>query len=125
MATWQEIKNFVSSQYKVRDLGDDLVRIDFVYNDDNDRTHPLLIEKLNDVKIAFVSPVALYTPDNAKKLLENNDSVYGISLIQTSEPFLALIDPQDMATLDAEEINTAIAGKADDLEKTLFGGDQF
>ena len=125
MATWQEIKSFVSSKYKVSEVGDNLLRITYLYSDDNDRTQRLFIEKLNDTKIAFVSPVADYTPENAIKLLENNNSVYGITLIQTSEPFLALMDPQDMATLDAEEINTAMADIADELEKNLFGGDKF
>ena len=125
MATWQEIKSFVSSKYKVSEVGDNLLRVTFIYNDDNDRTQRLFIEKVNDAKIAFVSPVADYTPENAIKLLENNDSVYGIRLVQSDQPFLALMDPQDMATLDAEEINTAVADMADELEKNLFGGDKF
>ena len=125
MATWQEIKSFVSSKYTVSEVGENLLRLDITYTDDNDRTQMLFIERLNDAKIAFVSPIVDYTPDNAVKLLENNDSVYGLRLIQTDQPFLALMDPQDMATLDAEEINVDLAAMADELEKELFGGDKF
>jgi hypothetical protein len=125
MATWQEIKSFVSSKYTVSEVGENLLRLDITYTDDNDRTQMLFIERLNDAKIAFVSPIVDYTPENAVKLLENNDSVYGLRLIQTDQPFLALMDPQDMATLDAEEINVDLAAMADELEKELFGGDKF
>ena len=125
MATWPEIKAFIKNKYShVEELNDELLKGTF-FASDSDRSHLFFCELVNDAKLQFVAPVVEYSRDNAIKLLENNTSVYGV-MIKGSDPgLLCLIDPQDMATLDEEEINVDMLAIADELEKDLFGGDQF
>ena len=124
MATWPEIKAFIKNKYThVEELNDDLLKGTFFWSDD-ERSHLFFCELANDAKIVFLAPVAEYSRENAIKLLENNTSVYGVMIKGTDPGLLCLIDPQNMATLDEEEINVDMLSIADKLEQDLFGGDE-
>lgn len=124
MATWEEIKSFIQDKYSHVEQVNDNVLKGLFHWDESGRDHLFFCERINDTKIAFVAPVAKYTPENAIKLLENNSSVFGIDL-RGDPPLLCLVDPQEMATLDEEEINVAMVMTADKLEQELFGGNEF
>ena len=121
MATWEEIKKYMVQNHAMEEKDSNGVQGTFFFKDG--RSHLFFVTKANDDKIFLFAPVAEYSHENLVKLVENNDSVFGVMKIYD---MLMLSGSQDMATADAGELDPSLmVGNADFLEKKLFGGDKF
>jgi hypothetical protein len=121
MATWEEIKKHMVQNHAMEEKDSNGVQGTFFFKDG--RSHLFFVTKANDDKIFLFAPVAEYSHENLVKLVENNDSVFGVMKIHD---MLMLSGSQDMATADAGELDPSLmVGNADILEEKLFGGDKF
>ena len=121
MATWEEIKKYMVQNHAMEEKDSNRVKGTFFFSDG--RSHLFWVAKANDDKISLLAPVAEYSHENLVKLVENNDSVFGVLKMGD---MLMLSDSQDMATADAGELDPMpLLLNADSLEEELFGGDKF
>ena len=121
MATWEEIKKHMVQNHAMEEQDSNRVKGTFFFPDG--RSHLFWVAKANDNTICLMAPVAEYSHENLVKLVENNDSVFGVMKIYD---MLMLSGSQDMDTADAVELDPSLmVGNADFLEKKLFGGDKF
>lgn len=123
MATWNEIKSFLHSRYKFTDLNEDVLKGEWALDDG--RSQVLIVVRQNDSRITLEAPVATYTPEAAIRLLEGNQSVFGVDLREAGEDrVLILTDPQVMDSIDEAELDPLpILLAADKLEREIFGTD--
>ena len=121
MATWEEIKKYMVQNHAMEEKDSNRVKGTFFFPDG--RSHLFWVAKANDNTICLMAPVAEYSHENLVKLVENNDSVFGVMKIYD---MLMLSGSQDMATADAGELDPMpLLLNADSLEEELFGGDKF
>lgn len=123
MATWREIKSFLHNRYKFTELNEDVLKGEWALDDG--RSQVLIVARQNDSRMTLEAPVATYTPEAAVRLLEANQSVFGVDLrVAGDERVLILTDPQVMDTIDEEELDPMpILIAADNLERDVFGTD--
>ena len=122
MASWSEVRNYLHSKYKWEEIDSNFLKGEWSFDDG--RSHVVFVALANDTNIIMAAPVCDNTPANATRLLENNNTVYGIMKLADT---LCLMDSQLLASLDTEDLEgfSSIMANADELERTLFGGDKY
>jgi hypothetical protein len=127
MATWQEAKKYIYSNYTVsEDTGNMLT---LLFNTGNDRSQMVFVSVLNlaeDSQIVFASPVANRATVSAERLLDATiDTFFGIRSVGQT---VVLTHASLLATLDAAEIDYPmgmVTQAADEMERRLGLGDTF
>jgi len=128
MATWDDVKGFIRSKYKLKEDEGDFFSLVFDFSDS--RSQLVFIQKFT-IKNGSVcwaqisSPVGIIPQNNINKALEMlNDKVCG-GLVKIGEKhFVRHCMP--IADLAAEELTDPlgfVTASADELEKAFVGGD--
>lgn len=122
MATQAEALSYIKSNFKNEDLGDNVFKV-LVEYDDN-RSQLVWVGVLENV-ITLNSPFASEDDLSPKQALNAvSDGLFGLKTVGTLYTLSYLLFVED---LDASEINKGIhflARSADELEKSLVGGDR-
>ncbi len=123
MATWQEVKSFVKSNYSGVAETDDgtLITMTFVYPEDANRTQMVGVANSGGPWIRFMSIVGTKSEVNLERLFEEC-KIFGVTLTEGS---YFLVHNQLLETVDTAEINEAlswVAAAADDVEKVVTSG---
>jgi hypothetical protein len=121
MATWAEVKKYVSSKYSINSESADLVQMTF--SDGNGRSQMVFVG--GDDSVVFIkSPFAKIGEVQPGKIFDNA-GIFGVSVIGE---LYCLTHTMLTPTLDALEIDVPLAilvTEADQLEKALGLGDKF
>ena len=126
MATWQEIRNYINSNYKVDE--DDGNVISLTFGSPDGRSQMILVSyyDLKDPLIVFKSPIAAVSEVSAGQLLDlTSKDFWGVS---STGDYYVVNHVQFAATVDSPEIDLAlayVAGAADGFEEALGLGDRF
>ena len=131
MATWQEIKSYIHSNYKVQEDAGELLTL--VFSVDGGRGRSQLIHVLSFIEEGNpLSHVVMFSPigemaqiDAGRALKEASQYTFGVGLVGD---LLGIKHTQLSATIDPSEIDVPfdiITEIADALEKALVGGDRF
>jgi hypothetical protein len=121
MATSAEAISFIKSNFKVEDLGDNLLKMLWTFTETN-RSQLLFVE-VRDSVLLVLSPFAGAGQVSADKALEISESIFGI-VKRADQLFLTHVVLLENA--DANEIAAPlelVAVHADDLEEALGLGD--
>jgi hypothetical protein len=122
MATQAEAISFLKSNYKCEAVADDLFKVLVEYEDNRSQ---LVFVGIHDHVMVFNSPFASENDLTATQALNAvTNGLFGIKNIGGLYSLANLIFMED---LDASEFNKGIhfiAKTADDLEKSLVGGDR-
>ncbi|GBU26766.1 hypothetical protein R84B8_00278 [Treponema sp. R8-4-B8] len=128
MASWDQVKNFIRSNYKVQNDEGDFFKM--VFDLSNDRTQMVFVQKVqtkqNGIWIQISSPVGIIGQEKMNKALETlNDKVCGGLVKIGDKHFVRHCMPIDDMSLDEFAVPlTFITSSADDLEKKFVGGDE-
>ncbi len=120
MATRAEALNFIKSNFKVEDLGDDFLKM--VWTFENGRSQ-LVFAEVRDSLVLVLSPIAEVGRVTADKILDISESVWGI--IKRGDLYF-LTHVILLENADANEISgplEILAVHADELEEALGLGD--
>ena len=121
MATWAEVKKYVSSKYTIDDASDSLLRMTF--GDGNGRTQIVFVGG-DDTVVSIKSPFARIGEVQPGKIFDNA-GIFGVTVVGD---LYCLTHTMLTETLDAIELDVPLAlltSEADQLEKTLGLGDKF
>lgn len=125
MATWSEIQTYIRRNFVTRELDNGALSLTFGF--DGGRSQACFIDTNNeeDSWIIFRGIVADWSPENAVKALEKNESIFGIERFLD---WVVVTHAQLTETADTSEIDHALRGVAiasDNLEEIITGGDAF
>ena len=123
MATQQEVRNFIKSNYNCDELDNGSFKTVF---DLGGGRSQLVFLTVNDYNVQYQSPFASVDDVSAKQALEAN-SEYNLG-VQLQGDYYMIVHLAPLADLDASEIGEGfeyVTSVADALEKKLVGGDQF
>jgi hypothetical protein len=122
MATQAEVINYIKTNYKCEAVSGDLFKVLVEYESNRSQ---LVFVAVHEHAIVFNSPFASENDLTAAQALNAvTDELFGIKNIAGLYSLANLIFMED---LDESEINKGIffiAKSADDLEKSLVGGDR-
>lgn len=122
MATQAEAIKFLKSNYQAEDVGDNLYKVVVDYEDNRSQ---LVFVGIFEHVITLNSPFASEDDLSAKQALTaTSDGLFGLKQFGTLYTISNLLFVED---LDPSEFNKGIhflAKTADDLEKSLVGGDR-
>ena len=122
MATQAEAINFLKSNFKLEQVSEDFFKILIEFNGNRSQ---LLYCGVYEFAMVISSPFATEDDLSPKQALNAvAESLFGVKLIGGHYQLSALLFMED---LDASEINKGLftlAKEADDLEKSLVGGDR-
>ena len=127
MATWQQVKSYIYSNYKVSDdSGDGLWLLFQTEGGRSQRIKIALVDTGNEFSsVLFMSPVAAWSQVSADRALRATEQV-PVSICSTGDYIFAM-HSQLIASIDEAEIDLPMAMitfRADQLEKLLGLGDQ-
>lgn len=121
MATWAEVKKYISNKYTISDSSADLIQMNF--SDNTGRTRMVFVG--GDDKVIFIkSPFAKIGEVQPGKIFENS-GIFGVTVVGE---LYCLTHTLLTETLDALELDVPLAllvTEADQLEKALGLGDKF
>jgi hypothetical protein len=123
MATQQEVRNFIKSNYNVDELDNGSFKTVF---DLGGGRSQLVFLTVNEYNVQYQSPFASVDDVSAKQALEAN-SEFNLG-IQLQGNYYMVVHMAPLADLDASEIGEGfeyVTNVADVLEKKLVGGDKF
>ena len=127
MATWQQVKNYIYSNYKVADDSGDGLWL--LFDTEGGRSQKVKIAFVDTgnqfASILFMSPVAAWSQVSADRVLRATEQV-PVSICSTGD-FIVAMHSQLLASIDEAEIDVPIlmiTSRADQLEKLLGIGDQ-
>jgi hypothetical protein len=121
MATWAEVKKYVTSKYSVNNASDDLIQMTF--NGENGRSQIVFVGG-GDTVMFIKSPFAKIGEVQPGKIFDNA-GIFGVTVVGD---LYCLTHTMLTGTLDALELDVPLAllvTEADELEKTLGLGDKF
>lgn len=127
MATWQEIRNHINSNFQVDSDEGNLLTLTFG-SASGGRSQLVIVSyyDLEDPVIVFKSPIAAVSEVSAASVLDlTTQDIWGIS---TTGEYYTVTHVQFAATVDSPEISLAlayVAGAADAFEQALGLGDKF
>ena len=128
MVTWEEVKDFIRSNYKLQSDEGDFFSL--VFELDNDRSQLVIIRKdqtpNGDIWIQMASPVGIIEQDKLNDALEMLDGMICGGLIKSGEKYFVR-HCMPIGDISPEEFATPlyfISGIADDLEQRFIGGDE-
>lgn len=126
MATWQQVKNYIYSNYKVADdSGDGLWLLFDTEGGRSQKVKIAFVDTGNQFSsILFMSPVAAWSQVSADRVLRATEQV-PVSICSTGD-FIVAMHSQLLASIDEAEIDVPIlmvTSRADQLEKLLGIGD--
>ena len=130
MATWREVQNYLTSQYKLEDLGDGVLKLVFGYNDGRSQViycTPIAAES-DDGFVVFLSPFATSSNLSPQQLVDLMSKNMFVGFGSNANGAYTVVHQAPLKNLDASEIEWAlelISGTADLLEKELGLGDVF
>ena len=127
MATWQQVKSYIYSNYKVSDdSGDGLWLLFQTEGGRSQRIKIALVDTGNEFSsVLFMSPVAAWSQVSADRVLRATEQVPA-GICSTGD-FIVATHSQLIASIDEAEIDLPMAMitfRADQLEKLLGLGDQ-
>jgi hypothetical protein len=121
MATWAEVKKYVTSKYTINDSSADLIQMTF--SDGNGRSQMVFVGG-DDTVVFIKSPFAKIGEVQPGKIFENT-GIFGVTVVGE---LYCLTHTMLTPTLDALELDVPLAllvTEADQLEKALGLGDKF
>ncbi len=121
MATWQEVKSFVKSNYKDASESPDGGHVTMTLAFTDGRSQFVAVHAAGNKWIQFLSMVGEKSDINVERLFEESH-VFGVTTIDDS---YWLVHNQLLETVDGAEINAALLALsecADEVEKALTGG---
>lgn len=121
MATWAEVKSYISANYQVSDQSGDLIQLNFA--DGNGRSQLVFVGG-NDTAIQIKSPFARVGEVQPGKIFDHT----GLFGVTTAGDVYCLTHTMLTETLDGIELDVPLAlltTEADRLEKALGLGDKF
>lgn len=121
MASQAETINFIKSNFKCDDLGDNVLKVLVSWNDGRSQ---LVFATVGTEIMQVASPFAQLSDISAEQALNANQSAFGVGKVAD---WFAIQHVVPMADLDASEISIAfnsIGEIADELEKKLGLGDK-
>lgn len=128
MATWQEIKSFISSKYAITSDSEMTLRIRFDLGDGRwQSTMVGYIERGEWSTLIFSSPFANVGAVSAERVLQAAEAVHAGVTAYGGE-FYAVTNFQLASTVDEPEIHVCLSlvtMRADEMEKALGLGDRF
>lgn len=128
MATWQEIKSFISSKYAITSDSEMTLRIRFDLGDGRwQSTMVGYIERGEWSTLIFSSPFAKVGAVSAERVLQAAEAVHAGVTTYGGE-FYAVTNFQLASTVDEPEIHVCLSlvtMRADEMEKALGLGDRF
>lgn len=126
--TWQDVVKHLDSTYKT-DRAGDMVKITFVYPDDNDRTQLVLVDheqQESRLLVEVVSRVGEIAASRLPKALEVIGKKYFVGLEKMGDLYYVRVT-LNMNYVPLSEIGGVVelVGRtADNLEKEFCGGDE-
>ncbi|MDE7165240.1 MAG: hypothetical protein K2O04_07470 [Clostridiales bacterium] len=126
--TWTDVVRHLESTYKT-DRAGDMIKIVFVYPDDNDRTQLVLVDheqQSNRLLVEVLSRVGEIASSRVAKALEYIGKKYFVGLEKMGDLYYVRIT-LNMNYVPLEEIGAMVelVGRtADELEKEFCGGDE-
>lgn len=127
MATWQQVKNYVYSNYRVNsDEGGHITLLFEVPGGRSQFVSLLHVEAGNLSGVSFLSPIANWGDISPERLLLATEQI-PIGVRKVGD-FLMAYHNQLLISIDEPEIDltlTMVTNFADDLEKSLGLGDKF
>lgn len=126
MATWQQVKNYIYSNYQVSDDSGSLLFL--VFQTEANRSQTIMIGHIDTgdeyASVVFMSPVASWAQASADRVLRATEE-FPVSIRSTGE-FIVASHSQLLASIDETEIDLPmrlLAYQADQIEKALGIGD--
>ena len=125
MGTKADVIKYIRKNYQSRDLESGALAPGF--NLPSGRDHQVIVHWNNEEGsfTKFFGFVCEWSPDAAARVLEENNSIFGVAKIGN---WVAIQQSQLTETIDEEEIDRALFGVAniaDELEQQITGDDQF
>ena len=126
--TWEDVVKHLETTYKT-DRAGDMVKIVFVYPDDNDRTQLVLVDheqQTNRLLVEVVSRVGEIATSRLPKALELIGKKYFVGLEKMGDLYYVRVT-LNMNYVPLTEIGAVVelVGRtADSLEKEFCGGDE-
>jgi hypothetical protein len=120
MATWQEVKSYLKSNYKIRSEEDDFVSL--VFETGDGRSQLIFVAHLNEW-IRFSSPIAKKAESDLATIVERAAG-FGIGI--HGMDWYGLVHMQLLATVDSAEIDAGldwVTAFADEVEKAVSSED--
>ena len=126
MATWQQVKNYIYSNYKVADdSGDGLWLLFDTEGGRSQKVRIAVVDTGNQFSsVLFMSPIAAWSQVSADRVLRATEQV-PVSICSTGD-FIVAMHSQLLASIDEAEIDVPIllvTSRADQVEKLLGIGD--
>ena len=127
MATWQQVKSYIYSNYTVSN--DDGVTLTLLFETEAGRSQMIMVGYVdagNFSSVVFSSPVAEWSQVSADRVLRATEGV-GVG-VRSIGNYIVAHHAQLAASIDEAEIDlplVLIVNQADQLEKSLGLGDQF
>lgn len=132
MATWNELAEYVRTEYDVIAESPGEIRLLYTFDEDSDRTQVMIVareeldQKYEWVQIA--TPIGLAKNVDLHRLLEaiGHTTISGGAAIIGDH--IVIRHSLPLINLDIHEFTdplTLIAGAADELESEFFGGDDY
>ncbi|CAM4177638.1 hypothetical protein KIPE111705_43820 [Kibdelosporangium persicum] len=132
MATWNELAEYVRTEYEIVAETPGEIRLLYTFDEDSDRTQVMIVAREElDRKYEWVqiaTPLGLARDVDLHALLEaiGHTTVSGGAAIMGDH--IVLRHSLPLENLDINEFTdplTLIAGAADELESEFFGGDDY
>ena len=126
--TWSDVVRYLDSTYKT-DRSGDMVKIVFVYPDDNDRTQLVLVDheqQTDRLLVEIVSRVGEIATSRVPKALEYIGRKYFVALEKMDDLYYVRITlNMNYGPLNEISSMVELVGRtADNLEKEFCGGDE-
>lgn len=121
MATWAEVKKYISNKYTIDDASDSLLRMTF--NAENGRSQMVFVGG-GDTAVVIRSPFAKVGEVQPGKIFDNT-GIFGVTVIGE---LYCLTHTMLTETLDSLELDVPLellVSEADQLERALGLGDKF
>lgn len=130
MSTWEDLTAFVFDTYRVIDREEDEIRVEVQFEDERSQVIVICREVLDNREewVQLVSVCGLADNVDLRALLQyvgHNSVVCGVAVIGDH---VVLRHALPLENLDINEFTdplSLLAGSADELEETFFGGDGF
>ncbi|RSM85038.1 hypothetical protein DMH04_19500 [Kibdelosporangium aridum] len=132
MATWDELAEYVRTEYEVISETPEEIRLLYTFDEESDRTQVMIVAREElDRKYEWVqiaTPLGLARNVDLHALLEaiGHTTVSGGAAIMGDH--IVIRHSLPLENLDINEFTdplTLIAGAADELESEFFGGDEY
>ena len=127
MATWQQVKTYIYSNYTVN--SDDGNLISLLFGTGQGRSQQVFLAHIDADEfssVLFSSPFAKWSQVSADRALRATEQV--TAGIRSIGDFMAVTHSQLLSTIDEAEIDLSmviVVNQADQLEQLLGQGDQF